>query len=293
MKNKILRKAAGIILPIMLIWLSVPQTVQAAGISAVNNGDLSITVSVDLNGYDGYNVWYVTEAEYMRFFSIPPSTDGTVCLTSNAIVIATNSTTAVRYTDLGSGAKPFAEGDVVYAVIYLVRYEVLGSAGLQYVVYGFETTPITIESFPQPVTITSHPGTPHTHTYQWVTVAEASLNLDGVEQYACSCGNVQLTQPISAATVYIKGLYGAIKDAAKDGTVDYNAGKWTGINDYVIGKLAERTDVATTITFEYKGASYTFTIPAGTSYESLMSDKEDYYGFFTFCQLLGIPVSQL
>ncbi len=286
MKDK---KIIRVLLPVLLICLLMPQKVQAATIiSVVNNGDLSITASVDFSGYDGYVAYYLTEADYMRFSALNIPADGTACL-MGVNMETTNSTVIAGYSELWSGTGPaFAEGDVVYAVICLVKYEDYLTYGFQYVVYGIASTTIIIESSHQPAAANNH-----SHSYQWVTVTEASLSQDGMEQYACACGDVQITQPISAATAYVKGLYGAVKDAAQDGTIDYNTGKWTGINDYVIRKLAERSDVTTKITFEYKNVFYTFTIPAGTSYETLLSNEEHYYGFFTFCKLLGIPVTQL
>ncbi len=133
----------------------------------------------------------------------------------------------------------------------------------------------------------------HEHYYQWTVITDASLNADGKEQYICSCGDVKETLIIPASQVYIKGLYGEIKDASEGAFIEYNSYRWTGINDYVIRKLADRPDLSVKITFEYKNESYTFTLPAGTSYEALLQDQETYYGFFTFCNLLGIPVSQL
>ncbi len=133
----------------------------------------------------------------------------------------------------------------------------------------------------------------HEHYYRWVMVSDASLNADGMEQYICSCGKVKETLIIPASQVYIKGIYGEIKDAPEGARITYDSGRWTGISDYVIRKLADRPDVSVVITFEHKNQNYTFTLPAGISYELLMHDEETYYGFFTFCDLLGIPVSQL
>ncbi len=153
-----------------------------------------------------------------------------------------------------------------------------------------KTLSITIAAVPPKQEETVHR---HEHNYQWIIITDASLNTDGIEQYKCSCGDVKETLIISATQVYIKGLYGEIKDTAEGALVDYDSGRWTGITDKVIKMLAERPDVIVKLTFEYKNERYTFTLPAGTSYEALLQDEETYYGFFTFCKLLGIPVSKL
>ncbi len=139
----------------------------------------------------------------------------------------------------------------------------------------------------------SHGNNSHQHYYQWTILSDASVSEDGVEQYKCYCGDVKETLIIPASQAYIKELYGEIKNAPQDAVVEYNTGRWTGINDYVIKKLADRADVSIRITFEYEKVRYTFTLPAGISYEVLLQDQETYYGFFTFCKLLEIPVSQL
>ncbi len=138
-----------------------------------------------------------------------------------------------------------------------------------------------------------HGNHSHQHYYQWTILSDASLNEDGVEQYRCSCGDVKETLTIPASQAYIKELYGEIKNAPQDAVIEYDTGRWTGISDYVIKKLADRPDVSTRITFEYEKVRYTFILPAGVSYEALLQDQETYYGFFSFCKLLGIPVSQL
>ena len=131
---------------------------------------------------------------------------------------------------------------------------------------------------------------PHVHSFQWVITKEPTLEEDGLEQSVCSCGEVEQELIIPASEVYVKGLYGEIKNAEENGTVEYDAKKNTCISDYIIQKLAERSDVKTTITFTYKDAVYRFTIPEGTDFTALLTDEENFYGYFTFCKLLDIPV---
>lgn len=133
----------------------------------------------------------------------------------------------------------------------------------------------------------------HTHNYSWVVDMDASMEKDGEALYRCSCGDVKYRQPIPASEVYVKNLYGEIRFADQGATVTFDAKKNSCISDYIIGILAQRSDVTTTITFEYKNAKYQFTIPAGTDFTSLLNDDEKFYGFFGFCGKLGIPVNQI
>ena len=119
------------------------------------------------------------------------------------------------------------------------------------------------------------------------------MEKDGEALYRCSCGDVKYRQPIPASEVYVKNLYGDIRLADQGATVTFDAKKNSCISDYIIGILAQRSDVTTTITFEYKNAKYQFTIPAGTDFTSLLNDDEKFYGFFGFCGKLGIPVNQI
>ena len=133
----------------------------------------------------------------------------------------------------------------------------------------------------------------HTHNYSWVVDMDASMEKDGEALYRCSCGDVKYRQPIPASEVYVKNLYGEIRFADQGATVTFDAKKNSCISDYIIGILAQRSDVTTTITFEYKNAKYQFTIPTGTDFTSLLNDDEKFYGFFGFCGKLGIPVNQI
>ncbi len=284
MKRRI-KKVMGMLLPIMLICLLIPQKVHAAaGISEALEVNSYIVVTMDIDSYECGILLYLTQEEFDVIDdeslhdlpeTIPPNIGDKYTSSGQCAASA--------YTLSGDS---FEAGDVVYVLALFCNYDSDDDID---VIYDYDYQTIIIGGTSQNAAVTAA----HTHSYQWVTVTEASQGQDGVEQYACSCGDVQMTQPIPASSAYINGLYGAVKNAGKDGSVDYNAGRWTGISEYVIKKLAERTDVTTKITFEYKKTSYTFTIPAGTSYEALLNDEEQYYGFFTFCNLLEIPVTQL
>lgn len=130
----------------------------------------------------------------------------------------------------------------------------------------------------------------HQHSYQWMTVTEPAMDTDGVEEYRCSCGEVESRQVIPATETYVKTLYGEIREAPENGSIGYDAGRNHCLSDYVLKKLLERQDVTVTITFLYEEASYQFTIPAGTDLTALLEDEEYFYGYFTLCEKLGITV---
>ncbi len=283
-KNKGFKKIIGIFLPVMLICFLIPQTVHAADFSAVSGEDCTITISVDYGSHSGYLFTCYTPENYsLMSATLAANVGKSYNIVSNAATYAGYK--ASLQTDTTATIGPYNRGDVAHVVVYIVDDD-----GTDLTLVSLHTEAVTIGGAPQTATAANDN---HTHSYEWITITEPSLTRDGVEQYVCACGDVQITQPVPAATVYIKGFYGAVKNASQDGTANVNCGKWTGISDYVIRKLVDRPDVTTKITFEYKNASYTFTIPAGTSFESLLNDNENYYGFFTFCELLGIPVTQL
>ena len=100
----------------------------------------------------------------------------------------------------------------------------------------------------------------HLCNMEWVTTKEPSVGEDGEECYRCSfCGRTEQKMPIPGAVAYVKDLYGYIKDAAENGLVTYDAKTNTAISDYIIQKMAERRDVTTVISFEYKGEKYQIT----------------------------------
>ena len=134
---------------------------------------------------------------------------------------------------------------------------------------------------------------PHIHDYHWEAVTDPTINQDGEMQYRCSCGDVKEKQPIPAAQIYVKGLYGAVKEAAPNGTVEYDAGKLHTISDYILNKMSERSDVTVNVKFEYKGVKYQITFPAGTDYTKVLTDESAMYGYFGVAAELGFTVTEL
>ena len=133
----------------------------------------------------------------------------------------------------------------------------------------------------------------HTHSFSWVTVTEPSVGVDGLEEYRCSCGLVEQSQVIPGSQFYVKNMFGNIKDAPASGTVEYDAGSWHTISDYVLKKMAERPDVAVTVRFTYKGKNYQITFPAGTDYTAVLNDEGIMYGYFGVAEKLGLTVTEL
>lgn len=133
----------------------------------------------------------------------------------------------------------------------------------------------------------------HQHTYEWKILTDPTIDKDGIYAYICSCGDIKEKQPISAAQVFVKGLYGKVKDAPQNSTVTYDAKSWSTISDYLLKKMAEREDVTVTIQFQYQRNNYEITFPAGTDYTEVLNDTENMYGFFGIAKILGLEVKAL
>ena len=131
----------------------------------------------------------------------------------------------------------------------------------------------------------------HTCNFQWTMTLDPSVGMDGLEEYKCIyCGAVQESHAIPAGIAYVKELYGDIKNAPKNGSVTYDAGKLYTISDYLLKKMAERNDVAVTIKFEYQNKKYQLTFPAGLNYGAVLTDEETMYGYFGVAAKLGLKV---
>lgn len=133
----------------------------------------------------------------------------------------------------------------------------------------------------------------HEHSYSWVTVQEATTDQDGIEEYRCSCGAVAERSVIPASQVFVKGLYGEIKNAPLNGTVTFDSGRLYTMSDYIVKKIAERSDVTTVVTFEYNKTAYRMMIPAGADYSALLADEDYFYGYFYFAKLVGATIEEV
>lgn len=134
---------------------------------------------------------------------------------------------------------------------------------------------------------------PHTHSYSWVTMQEVTADQDGIEEYRCSCGDVKERCVRSRYMTLVEGLYGAVKDAPQNGTATFDTGSMFTMTDYVLRKLAERSDVTTVVTFKYQSQAYRMTIPAGTDYTGLLTDSDYFYGYFYFASVVGAMMEAL
>ena len=148
-------------------------------------------------------------------------------------------------------------------------------------------------------TAVSKASTPHSYApshecnFQWVTTVEPQPGVDGLEEYKCvTCGMVKESQPIPAGMATVKNLYGFIKDAPENGTVTTDFGKLHTISDYLLKKMAERSDATVTIQFEYKNQKLQITFPAGTDYTPVLTDTDTMYGFYGVAAKLGLTVTE-
>ena len=133
----------------------------------------------------------------------------------------------------------------------------------------------------------------HLCNMEWMTTKEPSVGEDGEECYRCSsCGRTEQKMPIPGAVAYVKDLYGFIKDAAENGLVTYDAKTNTAISDYILQKMAERRDVTTVISFEYKGEKYRITFSPEADYDALLNDEEQFYGYLGLSEHKGITVEK-
>ena len=134
----------------------------------------------------------------------------------------------------------------------------------------------------------------HLCNMEWVTTKEPSVGEDGEECYRCSsCGRTEQKMPIPGAVAYVKDLYGFIKDAAENGLVTYDAKTNTAISDYILHKMAERRDVTTVISFQYKGEKYQITFSPEADYDALLNDEEQFYGYLGLSGHEGITVEKV
>ena len=131
----------------------------------------------------------------------------------------------------------------------------------------------------------------HICNFQWVTTIDPTTGADGLEEYKCVyCGAVQESHSIPASVAAVKDFYGKVKDAPANGTVTYDSGRLYTISDYLLKKMAERSDVTVTVNFEYQNAKYELTFPAGTDYTPVLTDEDTMYGYFGVAAKLGLTV---
>lgn len=146
---------------------------------------------------------------------------------------------------------------------------------------------------PQPASAPA-PSTPsHECSFQWVTTVEPQPDADGLEQYKCTgCGAVQEQKPIPASVASVQNLCGFVYNAPQNGTVTTDFGRLHTISDYILKKMAERSDVTSIIQFEYKNQKLQIIFPAGTDYSPVLNDDDMMYGFYGIAPRLGLSVTE-
>ena len=151
-------------------------------------------------------------------------------------------------------------------------------------------TPSPIEPTPQqaPVQETSGTVSTHEHSFEYVTIQEASETQDAIIQLQCSCGetNGTFTEAGSSVHLFIRNIIKSINDAPQNGTVTVNTEIWTCYNREIIDALSHRPDVTLVTNYRYNHVDYTVTIPAGYEVDTLL-DENGYCGFRHLDQLLG------
>lgn len=120
------------------------------------------------------------------------------------------------------------------------------------------------------------------HHYEWETTVEPTETENGISAYKCSsCGDVKMSQPISANVVIRNNLLATIKNAEAGTTVTFDNKAWLCYPQYVLDALKEKGNISLKTDFTYKGINYSFIIPAGSDYANL--EKADFYGFMYLC----------
>lgn len=133
----------------------------------------------------------------------------------------------------------------------------------------------------------------HQCSFQWVTTVESQPNADGLEEYMCTgCGAVQEQKSIPASMASVKNLFNFVNNVPENGTVTTDFGRLHTISDYLLKKMAERSDAAVTIQFEYKNQKLQITFPAGTDYTPVLDDTDTMYGFYGVAAKLGLTVTE-
>ncbi|MBQ9512930.1 MAG: carbohydrate-binding domain-containing protein [Lachnospiraceae bacterium] len=124
----------------------------------------------------------------------------------------------------------------------------------------------------------------------WQVSKAATAQDDGEEIYVCAhCGAVLYRVPVTGYGVFQKETIEKIRNAAQGDAVEIKTARWISFHRAILDTLATRPDVTLKVSFldgEYKGNRCTFTIPAGTDINTLLTD-ESFYGFFYLAGALG------
>lgn len=281
MERKEMKKRAKGLLALLLAFIMMfgtSLTVFAAGRTyALKHDDVSaLTVGQKLNGGDV--ITGVTKS------------GGTLSVTvkSNGVTIFTGS---VRGNDDNSTAKYTLPTGYSYKVNTVPVANEQNANNWDYTV-ELEATALPTSDSSKSKKKKDSAGTTytHVHSYSWVTVQEAGIGQDGIEEYRCSCGDVQETNVIPATQAATQQMIAAIRGAKGNARIVLDTGRLYTMSDAIVKELTARNDISVEITFEYEKTAYKMTIPAGVDYTTILADEDSFYGYFYFAQLVGATI---
>lgn len=124
----------------------------------------------------------------------------------------------------------------------------------------------------------------HTHDFQWVTTIEPTETSNGLSEHRCSCGSVDGSQPISAATASVNNIVSSIRNAKDGETIVLEQDKIFCYTAYMMSELGKKQNASLKTIFTDKdGVKKSFTIPSG----NVPADGEMFYGFTYLGNLYG------
>lgn len=178
-------------------------------------------------------------------------------------------------------------GVAVVGEQYTFVYTLPGDRSVSYrigeVIEVSGTDVLTITSFPTPEA-PSEEAPEHTHDFQWVTTIEPTETSNGLSEYKCSCGSVDGSQPISAATASVNNIVGSIRNAKDGETIVLEQDKIFCYTAYMMSELGKKQNASLKTIFTDKdGVKKSFTIPSG----NVPADGEMFYGFTYLGNLYG------
>lgn len=258
MEKSVLKKRCKGWLALMLaITLTVgsSMTVLAREIDMKTNG-CSVYVGEILQGGDTIK-YHATDIEYLMI-------DGVDC---NGIAVAGEQYTFV-YTLPGDRSVSYRIGEVIKVDYY--------------------DDVLTITSFPTPEAPSeeapSQKAPEHTHDFQWVTTIEPTETSNGLSEHRCSCGSVDGSQPISAATASVNNIVSSIRNVKDGETIVLEQDKIFCYTAYMMSELGKKQNASLKTIFTDKdGVKKSFTIPSG----NVPADGEMFYGFTYLGNLYG------
>ena len=150
--------------------------------------------------------------------------------------------------------------------------------------------PSPTDSIPQQIAVqeTSGSTSTHEHSFEYITIQEASETQDAIIQLQCSCGetNGTFVEAGSAVHLFIRNIIKSINNAPQNGTVTVNTEIWTCYNKEVMDALSQRPDVTLVTNYRYNHIDYTVTIPAGYEVDTLL-DENGYCGLRHLDQVIN------